>query len=81
MAKTITISDWGFSQLQSYAASNALTYVGHFGGAGLINMDEFNTMERWRKLAADLSGDKFEPLPLDLGRVKYPDPSKIKEPE
>jgi len=39
-------------------------------------MEEFNEMERWRHLAAKLSGDKFEPMDETTGKVRGWDPEQ-----
>lgn len=68
--KTVTVSAWGLTKLRMYAASSAITYLEHFATDGLLNMDEFNTMERWKRLDADLSGREFKPTDPSAGKVR-----------
>lgn len=76
----ISISDWALGVLRSHAAAQALTYITHFGGSGLINMEDFNQMERWRRLTADLSGKLFEPMDPKKGKIRDFDETKIEIP-
>ena len=70
MAETITVSAWGLRQLRRHASIAAFNYLSHFGREGLINMREFNQMERWRKLSADLEREAFEPIDPETGQVR-----------
>lgn len=60
--RAVTLDEWEVGRLRIYAAGNALTFVGHYVGAGL-SRSEVATMNAWRRLAAKLEGD---PPPEDL---------------
>lgn len=52
----VVLTDWEMEKLRAHASSNALTYFGHYAGAGLFRT-EIGTLNAWEALAAKLRGD------------------------